>query len=130
MGGVSEGEEEEDEENDAQHVGGEDGGPVRVLQGGADGGEAHVVAEGVAEHRTHQVTCNTERPGSITCSQRRYSDSQLLFLPSDQSQSCWPVHDVASKPLQCSLPLVDGAAPPNDPTHTSCSSGQMSLGHI
>lgn len=61
MGGVSEGEEEEDEENDAQHVGGEDGGPVRVLQGGADGGEAHVVAEGVAEHRTHQVTCNTER---------------------------------------------------------------------
>lgn len=60
VGGVGEGEEEEDEEDHAQHVGGEDGGPVRVLQSRADGREAHVVTEGVAEHRTHQVTCNTQ----------------------------------------------------------------------
>lgn len=61
MGGVSEGEEEQDEEDHPQHVGGEDGGPVRVVQGCADGWEAHVVTEGVTEHRTHQVTCNTHR---------------------------------------------------------------------
>lgn len=61
MGGVCEGEEEEHEEDDAQHVGGEDGGPVRVLQSRADGREAHVVTEGVTEHRAHQVTCNTQQ---------------------------------------------------------------------
>lgn len=58
-GGVGEGEEEEEEEEDPQQVGGEDGDAVGVLHGRADGGETHVVTEGVAEHRAHQVTCNT-----------------------------------------------------------------------
>lgn len=56
VGGVGEGEEEEKEEEDPQQVRREDGDAVRVLQRCADGGEAHVVAEGMAEHRTHQVT--------------------------------------------------------------------------
>lgn len=57
--GVSEGEQEEKEEEDPQHVGGEDSEAVRVLQRCADGREAHVVTEGVAEHWTNQVTCDT-----------------------------------------------------------------------
>lgn len=59
VGGVSEGEEEEEEEEDTQQVGGEDGEAVWVLQCRANGRETHVVTEGVTEHWTHQVTCNT-----------------------------------------------------------------------
>lgn len=36
-----------------------------MLQSCADGRETHVVTEGVAEHRTHQVTCNTEEEETL-----------------------------------------------------------------
>jgi len=55
VGGVCEGEEEEQEEDDAHQVGREDADGVGVLHHRADGREAHVVTEGVAEHRTNQV---------------------------------------------------------------------------
>lgn len=61
VGGVSEGEEEEEEEEDPHQVGGEDGEAVGVLHRCADSGKTHVVTEGVAEHWTHQVTCNTHQ---------------------------------------------------------------------
>lgn len=66
VGGVSEGEEEKEEEEDPQQVGREDGYAVGVLQRCADGRETHVVTERVAEHRTHQVTCNTEEDETPT----------------------------------------------------------------
>lgn len=65
-GGVSEGEEEEEEEEDPQQVGGQDCYAVGVLQRCADGRETHVVTEGVAEDRTHQVTCSTGDEEALT----------------------------------------------------------------
>lgn len=53
---VSHGEDEEEEENDPQHVEGENREAVRVVQGRAESWKTHVVAEGMAQHRTHQMT--------------------------------------------------------------------------
>lgn len=56
VGGVSEGKEQEEEEENPQQVGGEDSEAVGVLHCCADSGKTHVITEGVAEHRTHKVT--------------------------------------------------------------------------
>lgn len=53
---VSHGKEEEEEENDPQHVERENREAVRVVQGRAESWKTHVVAEGMAQHRTHQMT--------------------------------------------------------------------------
>ncbi len=53
---VSHGEDEEEEENDPQHIEGENREAVWVVQGRAESWKTHVVAEGVAQHRTHQMT--------------------------------------------------------------------------
>lgn len=53
---VSHGEDKEEEEDDPQHVEGEDGEALGVIQGRAESGKTHVVAEGMAQHRTHQMT--------------------------------------------------------------------------
>lgn len=65
VGGVCKREEEKKEEKDPHHVGGEDGYATGVFQRCADGGETHVVTERVAEHWTHQVTCNTEEEEAL-----------------------------------------------------------------
>lgn len=65
MGRVCEGEEEEEEEDYPEQVGGEDRVTLRVLEGRADGGETHVVTEGVAQHRAHQVTCSEKNEGCV-----------------------------------------------------------------
>lgn len=53
---VSHGEDEEEEENDPQHVERENREAVRVVEGRAQSRKTHVVAEGMAQHRTHQMT--------------------------------------------------------------------------
>lgn len=66
VGGVSEWEEEEEEEEDSQQVGREDSYAVGVLQRCANGRETHVVTERVAQHWTHQVTCETVKRETLT----------------------------------------------------------------
>lgn len=64
-GRVGEREEEKKEEENPEQVGGEDGEAMGVFQSSADGRESHVVTEGVAEDRTHQVTCSDENKSSV-----------------------------------------------------------------
>lgn len=96
VGGVSKGEEEEEEEEDPQHVGGEDGYAVGVLQRCADGGETHVVAERVAEHRTHQVTCNTEEEETLTLDLQGCKGTWIPPKPLDAACSGWYMTFVGS----------------------------------
>lgn len=63
---VSHGEDKEEEEDDPQHVEGEDGEALGVIQGRAESGKTHVVAEGMAQHRTHQMTCPDENKGCVS----------------------------------------------------------------
>lgn len=63
---VSHGEDEEEEENNAQHIEKENREAVRVVQGCAESWKTHVVAEGMAQHRTHQMTCPDEYKGCIS----------------------------------------------------------------